>query len=183
MESPRENFERARENFDSRVRTIRSKNLRNFLTIYFYTYVYEDQTGEFAVLRLRGKPTPWRKPRFAPGLRAIQELLQCSRATAQSYLRAINVTHEIFMRYEAEKYKKEKLVERIKAKDLKELRNDLANLFEKAADSLGVKRVGVEGSGARKYLSAAAGRALQSQGALTPKDCAKIFQELASWFV
>lgn len=78
--------------FNSKVRTIRSKNLRNFLTTYFYTYVDETSDSNPVITEAARAYSQERPPRIPPGLRVIQRFLGCSRATAQYYLRAIDIT-------------------------------------------------------------------------------------------
>ena len=70
-----------------KIRSIRSKNLRNFLEIYFYTYLAPDK---------RLTESHLRTPKIAPGLRGIQSFLGCSKATAQDYLGAVYVTRQFF---------------------------------------------------------------------------------------
>jgi len=120
-----------------------------------------------------------RPPKILPGLVAIQNFLGCSKGTAQDYLRAVYITHEIFMTQELEKIKKKRLLLRVKRKDYDQLRRDLAVLFDEAVKGLGV-RGKTKAFNAKKSLRGAAGLIRNSPGAFTQEDCARIIMDLAN---
>lgn len=170
-------------NFNSKVRTIRSKNLRNFLTIYFYTYVYEAAESNPLITKEARAYSRERPPRIPPGLRVIQRFLECSRATAQYYLRAIDITRKIFVSCEIEKSRKEKPLVRITKRDYDEIKRGLVGLFEQISKTMKNQLTASQTSRIRKLLYEAATQLSNSSGVFTPKDCAQIIQELASLLV
>jgi len=171
-------------NFNSKARAIRSKNLRNFLTIYFYTYVHEAaESNPLITKEARAFRSHERSPRIPPGLRVIQRFLGCSRATAQYYLRAVDITRKIFVNSGIEKSRKEKPLVRITKRDYYEVRGDLVGLFEQISKILKNQLTASQTSSIRKLLRQAATQLSNSSGAFTPEDCARIIQELASLLV
>lgn len=172
--------------FLSKIRTIRSKNLRNLLKIYFYTHVEENQENNPVIPKHVREYMQEKPPKILPGLRIIQRFLGCSKTTAQDYLRAVYITHEIFVARAIEKSRKKKPFIRIKRKDYKQLLKDLSYRFAATSTLLGVRmetvRKKIKLSDARKMLMYAVTDIENSSGVFTPQDCAKIIREFASWF-
>lgn len=169
--------------FKSKVRTIHSKNLRKFLTVYFYTYVYENIEDNPLIINEKRTFPQKRAPRIPPGLKAIIRFLRCSRATAQYYLRAVNITHNIFVNSEIEKTRKEKPLVRITEKDYEKLRYDLLPLFEQISEIIKHDINAPRIYSIRQLLQKVVILLSKTSSVFTQDDCAKIIEELASLLI
>jgi len=172
------------------LKGVRSKNLQNLLKIYFYTYVDRGQeknpmisscAKDYMEKKEWNMNSGARRPKILPGLRSIQRFLDCDRSTAQKYLRAIHIIHEIFV-------KCEKPLVRIRKKDHVLLLRFISYDFEAMTKFLGIQKPNVRKecnlAKARECLISAAGEIeTRANGVFSPKDCAKIIRELASWLV
>lgn len=100
--------------FQSKINPIRSKTLRNFLEIYYYAYVNKTKFSPFnasfvrEVLDLQRKEGINRtyEAKIWPGIWRIRAILDCSKATAQDYLRAVDITSKYIIEERQEFRKK-----------------------------------------------------------------------------
>ena len=99
--------------FQSKIEPIRPKTLRNFLKIYYYAYIKKGKfleylfTGELLDQTRKEGKNRTRKPKIWPGIWRIRTYLEnCSKATAQDYLRAVQVTRKYFVQHELQKVRK-----------------------------------------------------------------------------
>lgn len=167
-------------NFSSKVKTIRSKNLRNFLNAYYYTYVMQETDQNPLITKEAAVYSQERPPRVRPGLRALQRYLRCSRATAQYYLRAIDITRTIFVLSEIERNRKEKPLIRIAKKEYREVLRDVVVPFERISEVMKSGLGASELFQIRTLLCEVAAVLSRQSGVYTPEDSAKIIQELTS---
>jgi uncharacterized membrane protein len=176
--------------FLSKIKTIRSKNLRNFLRVYFYTYVHESHENNLLISRQLREYMQRRPPRVFPGLRPIQGFLCCTKAAAQDYLRAVHITHEIFVRRAKasnEQLGREQLTP-MKRGQYEEVLRDVAQCFEHATKPLRTSSRDsiAEHSNLSKLRNAllkASELVANHSGVLTSDECARIIGEMASWLV
>jgi hypothetical protein len=165
--------------FDSRVRTIRSKNLRNFLNAYYHTYVTQAVENPL-ITKEASVYSQKRPPRVRPGLRVLQRYLQCSRATAQYYLRAIDITRTIFVQSAVEKSRKEKPLTRITKMEYRDLLADVGGPFELIST---IMKHGLDASNLfriRNLLTEVKVILANQSGVYTPEDTARIIEEFGS---
>lgn len=172
-------MENYRENFTSRARTIRSKNLRNFLNAYYYTYVMQTDENPL-ITKAAAAYSQGRPPRVRPGLRVLQRYLRCSRATAQYYLRAIDITRTIFVQSEIERNRKEKPLIRIAKKEYRDLLRDVVIPFEQISKIMKSDLEASELFQIRTLLCEVAAVLAKQSGVYTSEESAKIIQEFAS---
>lgn len=169
--------------FLSRVKPIRVESLKKFLVLYYSCYV-----RPFVEAGKRQKPNLTkslrsRRPRIYPGLNYIQDIMECSRATAQDYLRVMQITYDVFVKSEIQR---RRILERIDKKDYDVLLRDLSRIFKDVAVRLESRKKGADTTilhDVRQSLNAISMVIKQAPGVLTPKDCAKIFEEFASWMI
>jgi len=82
--------------FNSKVRVIRSKNLRNFLKIFYHAYLQPAGENNPLISKAAREKMQDKPPRVFPGLRSIRNYLGNSKGAAQDYLRAVYIVREIF---------------------------------------------------------------------------------------
>jgi len=180
--------------FESKIKPIRPKTLRKFLKLYYYAYVKKN--GEFLaplfnvelVHQARKEGIHWpSKIKTWPGIRFTKMKLSCSKATAQDYLRACDVTDEYFV-------KPMQHLVNMKRKNFNKLLKELGMLSENAAKSLGAKDEKVSKKAIlqtiRNLMRDAAERVERvsnkkkkegkGKEGFTPEECSKILRELAS---
>lgn len=169
-----ETTNRARD-FASRIKPIRSKSLRDFLKLYYLTFIMQkDVSIKYKWLR---------KPKIRPGLRFIQINAACGKSKAQDCLRAIQLTRDVFLRHELETRRP---LTRIDRDSYKRLLKEISPIFEGVARIFGIRdedpRKKIKFRDLRTKLRNVAHTIEQSSGVFTHKDCAKIIRELANWF-
>ena len=168
--------------FLTKVESIRSKNLRNFLTLYFHSYVDTDRKTNPIFSEIAWEYREKHPPRVFPGLATIRKILKCEKTTAQDYLRAIYITQEIFFaknQREALKPIRKREYNQL-LKDLSPLFNEICKLFsidnQKALPTANKQLI-------RERLNKAAKIISEQSGGFAPDECAHIVRELANWFV
>jgi len=167
----------------AKVKYVRSKNLRNFLKIYFYAYIKTNPNTSPLYSKTAMKYREKHPPRVFPGLATIQQFLQCEKSTAQDYLRAIQITREIFVT----KDQKQEAFKYIQERKQLQLLKDLSPRFEKISKAIflntpqkSISRIKLE---TRKILHEVAELISEQVGVFAPNECAQIVRELADWFV
>lgn len=161
--------------FASRIKPIRSKSLRDFLKLYYLTFILQKDIST---------KYKWpRKPKIRPGLRFIQINAPCRKSKAQDCLRAIQLTRDVFLEHELET---RRLLTRIDTDSYKRLLKEISPIFEDVARILGIRakdpRKKAKFQDVRTNLRIVAHTIEQSSGVFTPRDCAKIIRELENWF-
>lgn len=166
-----------------KVKGIRSKNLRQFLEIYFYAYIYTTPGNSPLHSDMANQYRAEHPPRIFPGLAAIQRYLKCQRTTAQDYLKAVHITREIF----ATKTQQLQALHYIRKKKHDRLMIDLSSKFEGISKQISASipknekaRVNVE---IRKLLEEVVQLISEQKGIFTVDECTRIVREFASWFV
>jgi hypothetical protein len=162
-----------KEKLKSKADKIRSKNLRNFLWLYYYAHLHTSQEDNPLISKLERYRIESRAPRVFPGLRPIREFLGCSKGAAQDYLRAIYITREIF------------LATPIERKKYEQLRKDLVPNFEEISKLLFLKQIkpNERAKKMRALLYDSSKQISEQTGFFTPKECAQIIEELAALII
>ena len=149
--------------FLSRVERIRVRSLRNFLRLYFYAYVLQKGLTSSGL----------RRPKVFPGWRGVKSFLGCSKDTAIDYLRALKLMHEIMA------------VERGLPPLVKD--SEYGKLLNKAAKQMASACKDLRGNPASmelyKVLREIARDLRCMSASFTSNQCAKIIDEIASWFI
>lgn len=169
--------------FKSKVRVIRSVNLRKFLKIFYYAYLQPAGENNPLISKEAREKMQEKPPRVFPGLRSIRSYLRCSKGAAQDYLRAVYIVREIFG---ATDERQQSQLVPIQGKKYEQLLRDLAPCFEQFSKLLlsiehdiSIQRTKKQ---IRVLLSNTAKKIAEESGFFTPDECAKIVRELADWF-
>ena len=170
--------------FKSKVEVIRSKNLRNFLEIFYYAYLQPAGENNPLISKAASERMQDKPPRVFPGLRSIRNHLRNSKGAAQDYLRAVYIVREIFG---ATGGRQQSQLEPISRKEYEQLLSDLAPSFEQFSKlflsiehSISIQRTKKQ---TRDLLNKAAKQISDESCFFTSDQCAKIIEELADWFV
>ena len=148
----------------ARVEKVRVKVLRNFLKLYFYAYVVQDEGLTRDCLR---------RPRVFPGWRGAKELLGRSKDTAHDYLRALKLIRDFI-------FAEEKFPRPMKYSEYVKLLEEVARFAEISFSAL---RGNPASTKVYRVLCEIAERLKRISASLTTEQCAQIIEEIASWLI
>ena len=139
----------------------------NFLKLYFYAYVLQDERLTRGCLR---------RPKVFPGWRGTKELLGCSKDTAIDYLRALKLIREFI-------FVEEKLPHPMKHGEYNKLLKEVANTAEHSLVALRGTPAGTEVYRVLYNIAEELRHISAISATLTMEQCSQIIKEIASWLI